>query len=604
MRLLLAQLTVLLASTPLLLLTACADDAGLGPTASPDAGDDFDRDASAPLDAGVGFADSGTETEIDGALPVPMTEENGVGFDGLPPQLSGERVDLDPATCFDGVNDTLEDTAFDCASTTCVANHRSCCVGSSATACCDAAVESGLSIDLASCTGNDITTCTGAFERFGAPIVQASTIRVDGDALGDSGLVSHEALDTLNDRVRIEFEVRHAVACGASCLETLGVGLVTEAPGSTSQPLETSVALSYSGAKENVALLLDGVRWMEFDLADAPTSSFALELAPTGDIHVDGPRGSADVSGAFAPGALHLAVFGRSRDATSNDAAALGRLGVSTARCDIPSAWATRASIVLDASAPVGGEHPSATWTASDDLAMAFALGDAIYLQVGDDIDLLGEPTEFDTGGAVHDVDVIANGDLVEIYFVRETADGPRPYRVDTEADGRFGEMPAMNPLAIELDVSALAAARPLDSATRVYVLATPAGPQVWFDDTTRAAFHLDALSSSSSLATLLADREIEDLSLVVHQRAWQLLVGTRRGARRSTELYASDDLLHWRLVGEALTPGETGFDAISLRQADLVTGWGTDNLGVVYLGNNGTAETFGYALRHLEASE
>ena len=563
----------------------------LGCDANLEGADHGDADASETVDGGPD-AGAGDASLADGGSAERSIETSGLGTNGRAAEVAGEDSALDAFSCYNGVADT-EGAAIDCANPGCLSN-ASCCVGSSDSTCCEQRASS-LSVLPSECS--DLASCASDWTVFGASYIRGRTLRFGGDADADAGLVTESPIDVASGRVDATIEFVHASGCDESCLETITLALVEGAPGAD-EVLRPAFALSYSGARGEVTVLLDGARWASIPVEGA-SSTFTLALTPDGSATVSGAGQELTIPSAFSPGQHHLALYGRSRDATADGAAQVSALTLTVGRCDIPSAWATRASIPLTGTS-VAAHHPRAVWTESGDVALAYATDSAVELRLGDDFVLLGPATTIPDTANVSDLALLADGDVLQLVTLE---DGNLVTRSSDTSVG-FADSTSSELLNFGGAATSFTITRTLNgvSAPRGALIALVGGvPRAYYENSgSYSEFTPDVSDGdAASLAEVLGGLEPSALSLTIYEGAWQLLATVRVGARTETQLFASDDLVHWRDVGTSLAPsGGDGFDSLTVSEASLVPE-PDGNLAVVYRGGNGQTETLGYARRY-----
>lgn len=500
------------------------------------------------------------------------------------------------SSCFDGLDDDGQDDGVDCDDPDCAAT-PACCVGSTSARCCDTSVGDGsLNLDFGTCALP--SACSGAYTTFGAPIVYDGALEPRGDAAGDSGMVSTTPLDLMNQRVTIGFELGLADAsCGVSCLETAGIALLTTPP-TESTPLRAEVGVTYSGARNEVVLSLDGVRWDAIPVgAEEATARFTLQVDAEGYVGLTRLGESVDhieVAAGFAPGPLHLAVFGRNRAADVSHARVLD-VSVAEYACAQPDAFEDRQVL---ATVPAGAANPAVIRLPSGNIALAF-IDAGLQIYTGDSPETLAPEETLSprtTRGALQDV---GDPSLLELagevrLFVSATPPTGGARRIyaapaDPEyhfASATFSDVGPAPTSTLGFHHSTVALS---DSGDLVMVAIdgqTPVGFYRFAGVWTPAV----SAEASGTLANMLAvpGEERGSLSLFGARGAWQLVVGYRRGARWSTRTFASNDLDWWREVGPGIGPA-SAIDAVGVRDVDLYHRSGTT--WAVYLANDGASE-------------
>ena len=600
------------------LLVGCL--AALGLTGCPDA------DA-----ASVPDSDAGAGGSFDGGTRPPPSEPDdpsaGDAYAPLPldPADPGPRDGFESA---DGFSDgrtrvgCYDRTGDDCAQAAC-ATLRSCCVGHGD--CCGPApeVRFPLRVDFtdcaaspAACLAADAITAT----PFGDPLpfVQSAALAPGGDGDDDSGLVLDPALDLRAHRVALEATFRAPDACEGSCLEGVGVSLTAQAAFDETTTVLPLVGLVLRGARQEVALVIDGVVVGSAPMTSA-VETWTLTVRPTGDVTAGRP-GEAPLRGdAPLTSAARVVIHGRSRNpaADAGASAALVALSTTVELCDIPAGWTTREAVALRdrATGPVptdGAGGPSIAYR-DGRAALAFARGGAIYLAERPD----AVPWEFtratldaalvpEEGEVLSDPELQwdATGNRWVLYYVSE--------RAGTSVIARATMRPAETRFVREGEVtsaSRMGIAR-VDGPT---VLEHPEGPWLLMlrfrreDGVTGIAamrssdrgitFREVDMAMGPALAALAAD-EIADPSLVAHDGAYQLYLSRRRGTRWGTALLTSHELVWWRPLddGGAILTGHVDAERLGVRGADA-TSVG-ERIELVHVGLDGLGTTLRWAAR------
>lgn len=545
----------------------------------------LERDAGGGMapDADVPIPDGGAT--LPGTVGVPATDvdgsDNPEGFFGSPPDAEAQR-DLDAiAACYD-------DPAMGSCEGPACRNLGACCVGQGD--CCSATSRPDLppAVDLRTCA--DLSCLGTAWRTFGLEAAfSPDGLTPQGTATGEGGVVAVEPLPLHNTRAAFTFTLTPPEDCGADCLETLSVGLLAAAPplgaGVVVQP---AVALTYSGSRDTLALVLSGRERLRFGREGVSTVTLTLE--PSGRATVAHGETVTVVEEAFAPGPLHPAVWGRTRNPGASDrrSVALTALGTELALCDMPQAWDTRQEV-----AGVQGTAPS---LATDGVETLLAFVDeegAIRLARRDGpgrftpLAARLEATNLSYAEEVDDPELVFRDDRWELFF---TARGPAGAGVGRAIlDGEAFTADSA-PLLEDAWAPTLAASL---GGRWLMVVRTDEGLQSYVE-------------TDSGFVMLLGSRlgdALEGLlgvvgrpSLVLHDRAWHLYVPVRRGTRWSVELLASEEALVWRHVGPTLSPSGQGFDRLGVLAADAMALG--DRVEVVYEGDDGVRRRLGWASR------
>ena len=601
----------------LVLLTAfrsCATDDAAGPGRDLDAGTPPPATGDASIvDAAAPSADAGQDEDLDGIPAGP----------GLPRAGEDGRH---AASCYDGL-DNDDSGVLDCDDGRC-RTLASCCVGHGD--CCAPMDTPPLPSRITFEGCESLAACLGGVpaRTFGdpAPTVADGHFAGGGDEDGDSGLLFDAPLDLQTHRLVLQTRFTSAEACGATCLESAGVGLTTEAQLDASATVDTIVALVASGAQARVLFLVGGNVAGSFPASDA-AQDWQLVVRPTGEVTVEQPGGAHPLARAriTLPRTARLVLFGRSRNpaAEQPQGAGLAYVESHVEACDAPGSWSARAPITLrhagaSVDVPSGASAPSLLSTATR-RALAFAHGGAIHLALGDGEDatsfllttpmdappLRARPGTFDAGG-ISDPELLADTGVTHVFHT--AYDDEHVARIGLaqwHADGRVVQMdaPLVRPEDLGYDhleaptvlhhrneFILIARARDADGQ-RLVLLRAPAPGGPW-----RSMTGSD-LAARSAASALDVD-EIGDPTLTVRAGAYRLHVARRRGTRWSVGLLVSDELLAWRALPADVLPAGSGFDRLAVRGADAAESATESVLHVAYVGHDGMRGTLAIATR------
>jgi hypothetical protein len=345
----------------------CSSGAGDFPSATDDAGADrADCDGAAcPV----------TITDPDGGDGPLETVDAGIG--GSWAFESGE-------TCFDG-QDNNDNSAVDCAESTCQSEFRSCCVGRTSAACCDAPVD-GPSLALAGCSGVVGVGCSSAgLLPFGSPspFAASGVLFPNGDRSYDSGVVVDSVIApgrAIGVRATLALP---AAACADGCVEAVGVGLTAAASYGSESTVRPLAGVVLSAARRTADLVLDGEVAGRVALPAGETSfDVVLTLGPDGSVTVDGLPGSTLTGRVVRSGSLRLVAWGRNMNSTDLFGARVVSLVATTTTCDAPAVWTERGELVVGAgatAAPASVAGPSVADSGSES-RLVFEVGGRIVL--------------------------------------------------------------------------------------------------------------------------------------------------------------------------------------------------------------------------------
>ena len=537
-------------------------NAGTGGTGG-SGGEGFDQDAGLFADAGVD--DSTTDLATDPNLFADPSRADDV-FSPVPPIA-------DPAGLYESEVIACFESANECGATGCE-EIAACCVGTSV--CCEPIDSTELpdALDFTACAGQSVPQCfldNGVVvQTFGPPadMVQANGLGSMGSVSADSGVVVGPAVDLAQKRLSLEATFVFATNCGDTCVDSLGLG-VAAATASLTPNTRTDIALLYSGARSQMQLRIAGNAVQSWD-ATSPTETWTLTLNPNGTVQAQ--RNGVEVGDhEFSMGGLRnakIVVYGRSLSETA-DQSTLTSLSALISNCDQPDSWSkgtnfsnqsgdrptietdgseTRLAFIEDGRITWGTVMGSAfTPLSTDALKPSFA-----YESQGiSDPELLWDGSQWHLFYSAINATGIASighatAQVGETVFTQDSTptlsttsqwqafDAPTVYRRDdlwlmvvrgTTADGGTELVPFYR--LTDTDSWKLAIGSTLPEITRV------------------------AANSSDALT---------DPSLIVHNGAYQLYVGRRRGTEWTIELLSSDEMSLFRELGEVLR----GTDALN----------------------------------------
>ncbi|MEM1415934.1 MAG: hypothetical protein AAGH15_13585 [Myxococcota bacterium] len=565
-------------------------------------------------DMGATFADLGMA-----AADMGGTEDFGAGQDDAEGFPLTPGPDLDNfyegekgvAACYDGRdNDGDEAGAIDCADPSCREALRSCCVGD-ATCCAPPAAATLVSPGLlADCdAGLDCLAAT-SFGRPSPFVDRAGLVPAlapGGDGSFDSGIVFDEVLDLRSRRVELRGRFVPGEACAEACGEAVAFGV--RLPGALgAESFVTPVAgLVYSGPRREVALLVGGnvaARWPEGAVA-----SWALELSPDGSLRVLRDEGEgAEVLAEGVPfdaAEVVPVVWGHSQNPGASGAplARLAALELSQALCDMPRAWQARETLTFrvsgrDADAPAG-RSPSLGRDGSGRSALAYASGGGVFIarRAAEDLPRehvladLSNPTYVLPGADLEEPELLTDALGSRYLYARAVPreGGGEAVLGRVRLDDALAPVGAFEGLQVPMQGSAPSLLR-LTAETASYAMAlrTDLGIEVLVSGD-GLTFGPTAPESVIPTGLLGADA-IGEPALVAHGGSYRLYLAWRRGSRWRVALFASHELLFWRLVdAEALLPGH-GAEALGVRGLDARAEG--DALEVVYAGDDGRRPT------------
>jgi hypothetical protein len=559
-------------------------------------------------------------------------------------------VGRDDSTCFDGL-DNDGSGVFDCDDPGCQAL-ASCRIGNGnlCTNLGDAA------LPILSCDDSPVSaSCLGGVaEPFGSPSpwVAGGALHPGGTSR-DSGILFADAVALRSHRLELRATFAEpACPSGDPCMDTVSIGVtdqrVVDLDGGAR--VRPQVALSYSGARREVTLLLSGTvadRWTFDPLAP----DWDLVLRPDGVVDVQ--NGGASKLTAPLPYTpvddAHVIVFGRSQNRAypSPNGASITSLEIGRAVCDIPTAWEERGAVSLslnvggspfttrsprEVSTVIGGQDARRYLVFRDDspagqeqFMATFESTPTSYRLVHDiDAPILVPDARFDIGG-IEDPELFwdpAAGTSGEwhLYYTAIDAEGVRgigratgpTLQTLTKDSGLL-----IDP-ALYSDVAGFEMPSHARSADEVDILLVRANLEggghqlisfVRLDDVWARVIgsQLDGLTLRGNAPTgshFDAD-EVAHPSIVRVGRAYHIYYAGRRGTRWGIGLLATDDLTFVRDVtseGPLLSGDGSTFDALSVLEPDVLV---EDNqVSLFYIGSDGAARGLGRAARQTGSGE
>lgn len=489
---------------------------------------------------------------------------------------------VDARTCFDGINNDDVPTV-DCDDPGC-AGLGSCCVGRDD--CCATSLVVGVPSEANFLECADLSCLGTGWRTIGrSASVSTDGFSPEGTADGDGGGAFLETIPLHTSRVRTTVTLTPPSDCGADCLEGLSIGYLAEVPdGVDGVVVVPEVALTYSGGRDAVSLVLSGREHSRYPREGV--REFTLEVTPAGRVLVfRGAEALADVPDALIPRALHLGVWGRSRNPSASEmrSVAIERLAVDVSLCDMPTAWEARD--VLD----IAGTAPSLA-DRGVDTALAYVDGNGeiqlAELRSEGFVDV-GDPLSAERAGvdALDDPELMDGADGWEVFFTALRGGRRDVYRATFDADE--GWSPDDDP--VMRDSWAPTVSRSA-TGTRLLIVRRADGLHA-FEDSEGSFARIDG-----DLGAMTVPGELGTPSVVLHDRAWHLYVPYRRGTRWEVALLASDDAVNWRSIGRTIGPSAYGFDKLGVAHVDALAR--PDRIELVYEGEDGVRRRLGRAVR------
>jgi len=511
--------------------------------------------------------------------------------------------------------------------------------------CCEPVPVSDLpegTVSFDGCTGVAETCLNGrlAATAFGfpEPRMRDGGLYPAGEADHDSGLLVGEPVDLGAYRVDVGAVFAEPADCGASCLEGVSVGFSTQTGFSDRTHVRPLVALSYSGSRDEVSLVVGDTRVQSWQ-HDGDMQRWRLLLRPTGwlEVFAEGTEEALARRQVSPASAAQLVVYGRNRNpgSATPEGARLEELSVTTALCDIPWGWSERNRISFRLGGGLGDWEPSSVrapslaYDSEGRAAVAFEHDGSIFfarrasirpeddelvLQHGVDVPAL-EPR---TDGEVRDPELLAREDGGWLLFYTEEDDAGRRAiglaKLDpgamTPTFERDGEDPLLKPSDFGFDALEAPTVVRHFTGELVAVVRATIGETHTLEVFRRGAadgaswWHMeasglpDAVRAAAGAGGFDSD-EIGEPALVVHDGAWQLYYAGRRGTRWNVGLLASDALVSWRRIDAGmgvLSRRGSHYERVGVSEPSVVSlGNGAE---VVYAGTDGTRWQLGRAYR------
>jgi len=632
-------LALALALPAVAFVLGCGD---LAPEVEPDGG----PGAMFP-DAGAGFFDGGVEEdgpEFNGTPLMPSSPDTvpGLGSNRAEDadELAEDPSDRDGSTasCYDGAENS-GDSLVDCEDPRCQ-GLRTCCIGR--VGCCSESGIDAIGFDLSTVSALEAcatpaapASCVGA-TAFGSPApfldlggVDDGSYEYGGLALGgdgefDSGLYWEEAVDLRTRRLTIEADLTQVSECGATCLESASFGVTTQAP-SGDVHVEPLAALTMSAALGRVVLWIGGAQMASWEARTGGT--WTLSLTPSdatagATVHV--VHGDVDERFPYTPEPnARVVAWGHSRNpgASGEAGVRITRLHAQAALCDMPRGVRDRGLLEVrtrGTEAPrTSGSAPSiaedgmgratVAWATPEGTIRVAKRSEGLDAQEVVAVAETAVLTPETTSAHLTDPELVWDPELPDgggfhLFVTRVDESGrPWPTRATGTADATtFG---GMEPL----DLGALETSFGVTEAEQASVVRLPEASRGW------AMVLRVTIGTQRRIVAMASDdgrvwepwsevdaggwAEAADPSLIVHDRAYQLLVSVRRGSRWQQALYGSDELLHWRLVDDAAMRGAgEQYESLGVAAVDAFSRGA--EIELVYEGIDGSGSTLFRAAR------
>jgi hypothetical protein len=483
------------------------------------------------------------------------------------------------------------------------------------------------------CEDGPLGGCPASLQPFGdpAPRIDAGKLAPGGDAQFDSGAVGEASFDLRVRRVDVTATLHAAEDCGVTCLESVGIALTAQQQFDGSTQVQPLVGLMLAGSDNRVRLVVGGEVIAQWPLSDDPDGTQArwqLLVRPTGRVGVWRGDEALDVPDHVRVRRVRdarLVLYGRNRQ--TGPGARVSEVQIRQSLCDIPEVWNTREPLSLRSDGSEaelrGVRHPSVARNGTDTW-LAFEYDGRVRLALQQS----GEPTRFalrpgpaleladDGKRAVQPALVYdRNASRWALFYVAEPQQGEaRLMRATTEdPEAGFGSGQPLNlgsdGFAYErLDMPTVKIHQESDGGRLWVMIARATGPNdvrelvalvssdgLDWTVVTNGDLGVHAASDSNVGVGAGAD-ELASPSLVIHNGAWRLYYAVRQGTEWRIGLLASDELLWWREVGDALKPDDSGFDQLSASEPSVLTSG--NQVRLYYVGHDGVRRRLGRAVR------
>jgi hypothetical protein len=535
----------------------------------------------------------------------------------------GERTPFDFFDALGSGPQSYADTVATCYgdATTCesslCAPFAACCIATGS--CCMPLEVTPLpeSLSFGDCNGGSIEDCAALVGsnavEFGdrQTLITSRGLVPNGDAASEGGALLGDAVTLTNERVTVTATFAHPIGCNGTCLESAGVAFTSD--DGTNRFNGAGVGLIFSGSRERVSLLVGGQAVDAYPAGD-PSTTWTLVVSPAGTVEVTS-NGATLGAYAFDPEPLasaRLAVFGRSLFSSTNSAA-VSSLSTTVALCDSPRGWTEQSAVdvTLDGA-------PSASFASASEPSLlddpfsnvvAFEASGVIHLgALADDVVdvtssgprlVASEPFE---AGGIDEPELFAFEETLFLYYAAFDEMGAGSIRAASLIDGELVKSPV--PVLVP-DGDVVSYDSPTVSAreglvvlvARATLAAGATELRIFYtsDPTTGWAPIVDG-SLEALTRVESATEDVTGPSLIVHNSAYQLYYARRVGTRWTVEMAASDELLFWRPLGQALGPSGEGFDGLGARSLDARSG--IDEIDALYMGQDDVSFSLGRAIR------
>lgn len=524
------SLSIALAGSALLLGCSADDAAGLdadGDTGFPGVSDGGVSGDSAAADAGPRRDAAMDPAPPPGAEGLWLGEARGNEFRS---DASGD----DATSCFDGVdNDTADNLladGIDCNDPECQ-DLPSCCANEAA---CVSTATSVVDTDYNTCAD---ALCGENFEFFGGPdrpVIDSGSLALQGDSFFDSGLFGLDELNLRDQRIDIEVQFRLGVCEG--CVETAAVALTAQETLTDTMFVQPLVGLRALAPVNQVQLIIHDRVVATYDAGDQSVP-WKLSVRPDGDVQVT--HGDISEHEEYVPRAgAHLALYGHSSNPGEHDGARIVGLHVDRFATDRVDAWSPARSLDLSAGRVSVARHAGVDYLAVNDTAESGPHSVRFYR--ASDGSLANWVFQSDWEAEDYSIAVIEG--VIYVYAINSVRQWVRAaVDVDTLVVGE----PVVDLIPGDLDWGSFANPTVTGADGLRVVVAE-------VDGALEAAFHNGgAWASLRSLGSLTEGAR--EPSLVTHDNVYWLHYSVQRGTRQRIRAMVSDQMVHWRDLGDAL---------------------------------------------------
>jgi len=590
-----------------------------------------------------------------GTMP-PMSFEGATTNDAFPASDDSDYAAEDDAadptaglassrTCVDGL-DNDDGGGLDCDDPDCAAI-ASCSVGNGNL--CTPVGSDALPFGM--CDDSTVTSAclTGLATPFGGidPWIASGVFHPGGNP-DPAGVLFEDTILLRSHRATLKATFRQPTCFGAGpCMDTVSVGVTGQSWAELDRGarIRAQVALAYGGSRGQVSLLMSGTVARSWPF-HPETPDWSLVLRPDGLIDVFEGLDSVFEGEALMPytpiDGARVIVYGRSSNPPdTDDGAGLTGFEVSTAVCDIPTAWEDRGPVDLalgGSRVPLGDEVPaqvSIELGGADEPRHYVVYRDSRPMGQGSFIaafegsagpnayfveyyvdDAVLEPGEAYDSGGIADPEIYWDELEQEwhLYYTAVTTQGLRSIahaRGASLGDLVKDGLPIITPSDyFDLDGIEMPSYVRSDLGDEILIVrgVQPSGAHSLLAFARTGRGWARVLGSDLETLTYRAPdptgahfdaNEVAHPSIVRVGGSYHIYYAGRRGTRWGIGLFATDELRFVRDVtadGPILAGSQSGFDALGILEPDVLIEDGTVSL--FYIGTDGAERTMGRVAR------